>query len=45
MVHVDEHGKPVPVPPLEPKTEVEKRRFHDGKMRKHIRLHGYNNLN
>jgi acyl-CoA hydrolase len=44
MVHVDEDGKPKEVPTLEPKTEVEKRRFHDGKMRRHVRLHGYTTL-
>lgn len=40
MVHVDENGKSAPVPQLEPKTADEKRRFHDGKMRRHMRLHG-----
>jgi acyl-CoA hydrolase len=44
MVSVDENGKPKPVPPLEPKSEVEKRRFHDGKRRKHLRIHGCNSL-
>ncbi|MBE0495793.1 MAG: acyl-CoA thioesterase [Campylobacterales bacterium] len=44
MVAVDEEGTPLPVPPLEPKTDVEKRRFHDGKKRRELRLHGYSNL-
>lgn len=44
MVAVDEKGKPTPVPSLEPQSEVEKRRFHDGKMRRELRLHGYNML-
>jgi len=42
MVHVDENGKPKEIEPLNPQTEVEKRRFHDGKIRRHIRLHGHN---
>lgn len=44
MVAVDEKGKPIPVPPLVPETDVEKRRFHDGKRRRDIRLHGYNEI-
>lgn len=44
MVSVDENGKPRRVPPLEPKTDVEKRRFHDGERRRHLRLHGCNAL-
>jgi len=44
MVHVDENGKPKEIEPLNPKTDVEKRRFHDGKMRRHIRLHGYSSI-
>lgn len=44
MVAVDEKGKPTPVPPLVVETEVEKRRFRDGQMRREIRLHGYNML-
>jgi len=44
MVAVDEKGRPTPVPPLVPETEVEKRRFHDGKRRRDIRLHGYNEI-
>lgn len=44
MVAVDENGKPTPVPPLMVETEVEKRRFRDGQMRREIRLHGYNML-
>jgi acyl-CoA hydrolase len=44
MVAVDEQGKPLPVPPLEPKTEVEQRRFRDGHKRRELRLHGYNAL-
>lgn len=44
MVAVDEKGRPTPVPPLVPETDVEKRRFHDGKRRREIRLHGYNDI-
>lgn len=44
MVAVDEKGRPTPVPPLVPETDVEKRRFHDGKRRRDIRLHGYNEI-
>ena len=44
MVAVGSDGKPTPVPPLVPQNEVEKRRFHDGKMRRELRLHGYNML-
>ncbi len=40
MVHVDENGKPKEIEPLVPKTDVEKRRYHDGKMRRELRLHG-----
>lgn len=45
MVAMDEEGKPVAVPPLEPKSEIEMRRFHDGKKRREIRLHGCSPLN
>lgn len=44
MVAVDAEGKPTPVPPLDPQTDLEKRRFHDGQRRKEIRLHGYNDI-
>lgn len=44
MVAVGSDGKPTPVPSLDPQSEVEKRRFHDGKMRRELRLHGYNML-
>ena len=44
MVAVDEQGHPTPVPPLHPQTELEKRRFHDGKRRRDLRLHGYNEI-
>ncbi|ATB69917.1 acyl-CoA thioesterase [Sulfurospirillum diekertiae] len=44
MVAVDEKGRPTPVPPLVPETDVEKRRFHDGQRRRDIRLHGYNEI-
>jgi len=44
MVSVDANGTPQSVPPLEPKTEVEKRRFRDGQKRRELRLHGYSNL-
>ena len=42
MVAMDEDKKPVMVPPLNPQTDVEKRRFRDGQKRREIRLHGYN---
>jgi len=44
MVAVDEQGKPTCVPPLNPREEVEKRRCHDAKRRRDIRLHGYNEI-
>lgn len=44
MVHVDEEGKPKAVEPLNPIIDVEKRRFHDGKIRRHIRLHGVSSI-
>jgi len=44
MVAVDENGRPKPVPALVPETDVEKRRYHDGKRRRDIRLHGYNEI-
>ncbi|AOO65579.1 acyl-CoA thioesterase [Sulfurospirillum halorespirans] len=44
MVAVDDKGRPTPVPPLMPETDVEKRRYHDGKRRRDIRLHGYNEI-
>ena len=44
MVAVDDKGRPTPVPPLVPETDVEKRRYHDGKRRRDIRLHGYNEI-
>ena len=37
MVAVDESGKPVPVPPLNLETELEKRLFESAKMRKQMR--------
>ena len=37
MVAVDEDGKSVPVPPLEPATEIEKCRFEAAKNRKKLR--------
>ncbi len=33
FVHVDEHGRPAPVPPLEPQTPEEKRRYTEAKAR------------
>lgn len=44
MVAVDNNGKPTPVPMLTPKTDLEKRRFHDGEIRRNMRLHGYSNI-
>ena len=44
MVHVNENGKPKAIDPLNPKTDVEKRRFHDGKIRRNIRLHGVSSI-
>lgn len=44
MVAVDDKGRPTPVPPLMPEADVEKRRYHDGKRRRDIRLHGYNEI-
>ena len=37
MVAVDDHGKAAPVPPLEPQTPDEKRRFEAAQMRKALR--------
>lgn len=36
MVAVDEHGKPKPVPPYEPKTPTEKRRYEMAKFRRQM---------
>jgi acyl-CoA hydrolase len=38
MVAVDEHGKPVPVPPLAVSSETEKRRQHEAETRRRNRL-------
>ncbi len=38
MVCVDDEGKPSQVPPLEPKTETEKRRYENAKKRKAARI-------
>lgn len=40
MVHVDENGKPLKVQPLNPKTDLEKKRFKEGEIRRNIRIHG-----
>nr|AHF24517.1 thioesterase superfamily protein [uncultured bacterium Contig28b] len=37
FVALDENEKPIPVPPLIPRTEEEKREFQDGETRKQIR--------
>jgi acyl-CoA hydrolase len=37
MVAIDEDGKPSPVPPLEIETEIERRLYEAGKMRKQMR--------
>ena len=39
FVAVDAHGKPVPVPPLEPETAEEIRRYEAAKLRRERRLH------
>lgn len=44
MVSVDGDGKPLPIPQLEPKNEIEIRRMHDAKIRRDIRLHGVSQL-
>ena len=44
MIAVGGVEKPRLVPPLGHQNVVEKRRFHDGKMRRELRLHGYNML-
>lgn len=44
MVAMGSDGKPTLIPPLEPGSEVEKRRFCNGKTRRELRLHGYNTL-
>jgi acyl-CoA hydrolase len=38
MVAVNEKGKPIKVPPLEIRNELEKRRFEEGKIRRENRL-------
>ena len=38
MVALDERGKPTPVPPLEPQTEVERRRQSEAELRRRNRL-------
>lgn len=37
MVAVDENGRPAPVPPLEPVTDEQKRRFGEAQVRKALR--------
>lgn len=37
MVAVDDHGRPTPVPPLEPQTPDQKRRFCQAQQRRQIR--------
>lgn len=37
MVSVDDHGRPVPVPVFEPKTDLEKRRHKAAELRKDLR--------
>ncbi|MDX1808100.1 MAG: acyl-CoA thioesterase [Sulfurospirillaceae bacterium] len=44
MVAVDKNGRPTPVPMLVPKTDIEKRRFHDGEIRRRIRLNGFSDI-
>jgi acyl-CoA hydrolase len=38
FVAVDSNGKPVEVPPVIPGTDDEKRRYHDGQIRRQLRL-------
>lgn len=38
MVAIDENKKPTPIPPLDPKTDLEKRRYQDGQRRRNMRL-------
>ncbi len=38
MVALDEHGEPTPVPPLEPQTDVERRRQREAELRRSNRL-------
>ena len=38
FVALDEHGKPVPVPPIVPETEDEKRRYEEALKRRELRL-------
>lgn len=38
MVAIDEQGKPIMIEPLTLETDEEKRRFHDGEVRKRLRL-------
>ncbi len=40
MVHIDKNGNPKEIVVLDPQTDVEKRRFSAGKIRRNIRLHG-----
>jgi acyl-CoA hydrolase len=40
MVAVDENGKPIPVPPLDPSTSEGKRRFVQAEERRNLRLYG-----
>jgi len=43
MVAVDDDGKPIPVPPLNPKSEDGKRRFAEAQTRRNQRLFGREN--
>lgn len=38
FVALDEHGKPTAIPPVAPKSDVEKRRFEEAQRRREIRL-------
>jgi acyl-CoA hydrolase len=38
FVAIDQYGKPLPAPPLEPQTEEEKMRYEEASMRREIRL-------
>jgi acyl-CoA hydrolase len=38
MVAVDDQGRPIPVPPLSPESDEDRRRMNDGQLRRQVRL-------
>ncbi len=44
MVAIDENKRPTPVPPRNPQSDLEKRRYNDGQRRRDIRLFGHKPL-